>query len=117
MSIDAFYRRKYNRNSYNCAHFVCEVWEYLTGQRIADRMGGLLAPFADRRASFSLRHDFKRLATPESPCIVLMQRPRFPSHVGIYLDGKIFHIRETGVEFQPIDVASFGFKFLRYYKC
>lgn len=117
MSIDKFYRRKYNSDNYNCAHFVCEVWEHLTQNKITEQMQGFLLPVANRRAPFSLRREFTRLLTPESPCIALMLRPGYASHVGIFIDGKIFHIRKTGVEYQPVDVASFGFKTIRYYKC
>ncbi len=117
MSIDRFFNRRYNAHNYNCAHFVCEVWEGLTGVSIAHKFTGLLTPVEDMRAAMSLRSSFERLAGPENPCIVLMQRPRYPSHVGIFIRGRIFHLKETGVEFQPIEIASIGFTKTGYYKC
>lgn len=116
MSIDVFYHRKYNKNTYNCAHFVCEVWKHLTGQCMSSRVPGLLTPAADRHVSFGMMRGLERLAGPRSPCIVVMTRPRFPPHVGIFLNGRVFHIQETGVEYQPIEIASIGFKTLGYYK-
>lgn len=116
MSIDRYFNRRYNAANYNCAHFVCEVWKGLTGVDIAHKFAGLMMPVADTR---TLRNgfSFERLAGPENPCIVLMQRPRYPSHVGIFIRGRIFHLKESGVEFQPIEIASIGFTKMRYYKC
>jgi hypothetical protein len=116
MSIDAFFHKKYERNSYNCAHFVCEVWQSLTGESITQKLAGLLEAPKDRRASFDLRRQFKRLERPESPCLALMQRRGSAPHVGLFLRGRVLHIHETGVEFQPIDVASRGFEKIGFYK-
>ena len=115
-SIDVFFHRKYDRNSYNCAHFVCEVWQSLTGESIAHKLAGLLEAPKDRRASFDLRRQFKRLERPESPCLALMQRRGSAPHVGLFLRGRVLHIHEMGVEFQPIDVASRGFEKIGFYK-
>jgi len=116
VSIDAFFHRKYNRETYNCAHFVSDVWENLTGEGISHKLGGLLRPPKTRQASFALRREFKRLEAPESPCIVLMQRHGSAPHVGIFVRGRVLHIHEMGVEFQPIDVASRGFEKIGFYK-
>lgn len=115
MSIDKFFNRTYERNHYNCAHFVCEVWKDLTGQDISGSMSGFLVPMKERHALPTLRRYFERLEGPRSPCIVLMQRPRYAPHVGIYLRGRVLHIQEHGVEFQPIDVATIGFTQIGYY--
>jgi hypothetical protein len=116
VSIDAFFHRKYNRQTYNCAHFVCDVWESLTGESLAHKLGGLLRPPKTRHASFDLRRQFKRLEAPESPCVVLMQRRGSQPHVGIFVRGRVLHIHEMGVEFQPTDVASRGFEKIGFYK-
>lgn len=117
MSIDAFFHRTYNKQSYNCAHFVSEVWLHLTGEDIALRLSGFLLPVLERRASFSIRRFFKRLERPKSPCVALFLRTGQAPHVGIYLDRKIFHIREGGsVEFQPLNVAAFGFERIHFYE-
>lgn len=115
MNIDEFFNRQYDEDSYNCAHFVCEVWAKLTGESITDAMRGFLQPAQARQAAFSLRRYFDKLDRPESPCIALMQRPRAAPHVGIYLRGRILHITELGVEFLPADVASRGFVTIKYY--
>lgn len=117
MSIDAFFHRSYNRETYNCAHFVCDVWESVTGERIDHRIDGLLKPSSSRHADFGLRRRFRKLVQPESPCIVLMHRKGNAPHVGIFVRGKVMHIHELGVEFQPVDVASRGFNKIGFYTC
>lgn len=117
MSLDAFFNRVYNKESYNCAHFVCDVWESITGNSIDHKLECFLVPSASRHAGFSLRKEFRKLKHPESPCIVLMQRKGNAPHVGLFVRGKVIHIHETGVEFQPVDVASRGFSKIGYYAC
>lgn len=74
MSIDAFLKKRYNRETYNCAHFASEVWESLTGESIGHKLAGLLEPPKSRHVRFDLRRQFVRLEAPESPCLALMQR-------------------------------------------
>lgn len=116
MSVDRYLDRKYNRTSYNCLHFVAEVWEAETGEDAGDRLGALLA--AASGAGLTRKHvrAFTRLDRPESPCFALMERPAGPPHVGIYIRGRILHITERGVEFFPPSIASRGFSSVKYYK-
>lgn len=116
MSIDPFFSRVYNADTYNCAHFASELWQALTGEDIAWKLGGLLSPFDQRTVRPRMFRDFTRLAQPESPCLVIMVRPRTPSHVGVYYEGRVAHITGIGVHYQPVDVASMCFQVVRYYK-
>jgi hypothetical protein len=115
--LDSFFTRRYNRETYNCAHFACEVWEELTGQNIETELAGFLRPPKDRRTDPALRRTFRKLNTPESPCLVLMQRRGSVPHAGVYVRGKVIHIHENGVEFLPVQIASRGFEKLGFYKC
>lgn len=116
MSIDTFFHKKYDRNSYNCAHFVCDVWQHVTGEDLTLRLVGFLQAPANRKAVLSDLRSFQRLQTPQSPCLALMQRRGSAPHVGIFIRGRVLHIHEMGVEFQPIDVASRGFERIGFYK-
>lgn len=115
--IDEFFFKQYNKNTYNCAHLVAEAWLKITGQDINDKLKGFLKPVLARSVGTSLRHEFTRLKAPESPCIVLMNRPGAVAHVGVYYRGKVLHIHATATEYQPLDVASRGFTTVRFYKC
>ena len=117
MSIDKFYSRRYNKDSYNCAHFVAEVWEHLTGVDISTSIAGFLLPPKDRYVRLKIRKSFKRITLPKSPCILIMHRPKSTPHAGLYYNGKVFQIHEKGVEYQPLDVACRGFSKVRFYQC
>ncbi len=115
MSIDQFFNRQYSAGDYNCAHFVSEVWRHVTGEDISQQLSGFLLPPRDRAAKVKIRRRFRRLEKPKSPCIVLMQRPGASAHVGVFILGRVFHIRREGVEFQPLEVVTLGFKTHRFY--
>ena len=117
MSIDKFLDRQYNANTYNCAHFVCEVWAHLTSKSIEEFMYGFLLPVKDRFAEPSIRRNFKRLQKPVHLCIVLMRRPKTTPHVGIYYKNKVLQIERGGVSLLPLDVATLGFTKVSFYKC
>ena len=118
MAFDDYFNKVYNKNTYNCAHFVCDVWEDITGDDIRESFRGFLLPFKSRTATFGMRHRFKRLVEPVEPSIVLMSNRTGTPHVGIYTRGKVLHIRECGgVQYQPLDMATFGHTYRRYYTC
>lgn len=113
--IDEFFFRTYDRNNYNCAHLVAEAWLKITGEDIEAALTGFLRPFRARSVGMSLRHKFVRLQAPQSPCIVLMNRPGAVAHVGVYYRGKVLHIHASGTEYVPLDVARRGFTSARFY--
>lgn len=117
MSVDIYLDRTYDRRSYNCGHFVADVWHDLTGQDISEAVSGLAQPTGKGRAVLKQLRTFSRIREPVSPCIALLSPPRGLTHVGIYLRGRILHITQSGVAFDLIDVASVGFNQVRFYEC
>jgi hypothetical protein len=117
VSIDRFLNRTYDHSRYNCAHFVAEVWNEITGQDITESLAGFLLPPRERSAAFELRRKFIPLRRPETPCIALLQRSGFPPHVGLFINRRILHITESGVHFLPPAIIMFGFKTMRFYRC
>ena len=115
--FDALFTREYDRNKYNCAHLVADAWEIATGKPLPASYGLFTLPIGERRADTALRADFLRLDAPSPPCVVLMTRPRFQPHVGLFWADKVLHITEQGVAFQPLDVVSVGFTKIRFYQC
>lgn len=116
MNIDPYFFREYNENTYNCAHFVCEVWEQYTGEDIRWKLLPLLDTRDKRHAVANLRHNFDKLQTPEEPCIVLAHRRRCGPHVGMFISNKVFHISDVRVELVPLEVFKIGFDGVGYYK-
>lgn len=118
MSIDKYFGRRYNRSKYNCAHFVCEVWADLKGNQLADALREMLCPPSARRVVLSDLRAVRFLKSPEDPCVVYMTSRLNAPHVGIWIRGKVLHIVDNqGVQYQPLDVASLGFKRVRFLAC
>lgn len=119
--IDQYFFKVYNADTYNCLHFAAEVWQDLTGQDILEKLSlGFTVPASESFTLSTARHikrNFTKLSVPESPSLAMMQRARMTPHVGVFFDRRILHITEGGVEFQPPDVASRGFKTVTYYRC
>jgi hypothetical protein len=116
MTIDRFLDRMPHKG-YNCLDFAAEVWFALSGGvDIRERLTGLVGQFAKQGPNVSWFRQFERLSKPVSPCFVVMQRFRFTPHVGIFLDGRILHMTDRGVQFQPLVVARAYFSIIRYYR-
>lgn len=115
-SVDPFLDRRFDRTRYNCLDFAAEVWMAAEGQDVRALLDGLVstAP-ADRRVRREHRRAFVRLDRPHDPCLVLMQRTRSTPHAGVYVRGRILHLKETGVEYQPAHIAALGFDRVGYY--
>ena len=105
--------KKFNKKEYTCANFVCDAWKELTGLEIKNKFGSFLKP--DGKINFKVRKNFQRLEKAISPCIVLMLDKKRSPHVGIFYKNKVIHIKETHVEYQPLDIVSRGFEQVRFY--
>jgi hypothetical protein len=114
-SIDKYFNKRFNSRTYNCAHFVCDVWADLKGFEMAEVLKGFLCAEKDRKAIKKDLNVINFLPKPVSPCVVLMQRPKAAPHVGIYLENKVLHILEASVQYQPLDVATLGFNKIRFF--
>jgi hypothetical protein len=115
MSIDEFLGRMPGPE-YNCFDFVREVWLKMKHEDIAEhKLKRLAGPFRNRKWTVSGMKMFQELTNPVDPCFVVMQRPRAQPHVGIWTDGRVLHLKQSGVEFQPLDVAKWYFTDIRFY--
>lgn len=117
MSLDPLFKKNYDKNYYNCAHFVSDAWELVTGRSISHELSCFLAPSKLRHAPNTLKESWVKLDSPTSPCIVLMRKNRVPPHVGMFFEGRVIHITEIGVQYQPLEVVSRGFANIGFYKC
>ena len=115
-SVDRYLGRRFDRISFTCLDLAREVWRDTTGEDLGERLQGLFAPAAERSLASRHLRAFERLPGPVSPCLVLMRRPRAAPHIGVFLRGRVIHARERGVEFQPLEVVSFGFSLVEFYR-
>jgi hypothetical protein len=114
--FDDLLTKRFDLRQYNCWDLVREVWLRLTGLDLG-------TPELTHHSRFEYEDvveawegvRYTAIEKPQSPCIVLMQRPRHIPHVGVYYEGRVIHIRRAGPQYQPIEVASLGFTTVRYY--
>jgi hypothetical protein len=97
-SVEKYLFDTFNLHDRNCWHFACDVWADLTGKRlhasIEDFHLGALHGYALRQSEH-----LKQIPAPKSPCLVLMQRQRIQPHVGVYVNGKLLHLKESGAAY------------------
>jgi hypothetical protein len=116
-SIDLYLDRM-PKCDYNCMDFIREVWLGLFGENVKDKLDLLCAGvYSDKGVlKFMALKGFTKLVKPQSPCFVVMQRTKISPHVGIYYKGRLLHLRDNGVEYQPLDVAKRYFTKIGFYK-
>lgn len=106
MSIDHLLDRMWSAR-YTCNEFACEAWLHITGENLTTR----LTDFLNGQGEFELLNE------PISPCIVYFKNNEFsPTHVGVFFENKVLHLTGRGVQFMPLEIVSFGFKEVRFYK-
>lgn len=117
MNIDKYFTKVYNEDSYNCAHFVCEFWQELTGEDITHKLLPLLSS-KDKRTAKGMHGNslFTKHKNPVDPCIVVAKRKGNGTHVGVYHNGKIIHITKTRTEFVKPRIFMLMFDVARYYR-
>lgn len=107
--IDQFYGRVWSP-SFTCLAFVAHAWPILSGRPFPDVVAAIDGGLADK----SVGVQFKRLAAPHSPCIVSLKGGG-DNHTGIFWRGKVLHLTKNGVQYQPLEIAAFAFKRVRFY--
>lgn len=117
MSIDKWLDKVYKRNAYTCSDFTREVWFELTGVDIEPALRGLLQAHDGRGLRREHVKHFRALAKPVDPCLIVMQRPRSPVHIGVYIRGKVLQITETGVQYMPVKIATYLYSSHRFITC
>lgn len=116
-SVDKYLSYKFKPNEFTCSDFARLIWLDLTGKDIAVALQGLLQAHDGRGLRREHVRFFRELAAPISPCLVVMQKPRAPVHIGVYLRGNVLHLPESGPEFQPPYVAARAHSSFRFITC
>lgn len=106
MNFDHLLSKNY-QPGYTCYEFTCEAWQHITHENLTERMHN----FLNGSGEFSLLHE------PESPCIAFFYRNnKTPTHVGVFIDGRIIHLGFRGAQYVPLDMLMTTFKEVRFYK-
>lgn len=113
MNIDKFLDQKYNATTYNCGHYVAEVYKELTGVDI-DYI--CKSYYNDTVPEFlNLVRGREKLELPKSPCIAVMKMPNAINHAGIYIEGRILHLTDAGPKFDLMEIVKLHYR-LSFYK-
>lgn len=116
MNTEQFLLKVYHRDTYNCLHFTRDVWIALFDEDITDKLKGLLGHASTRKLGRATFRAFQRLPAPLAPCLVYMLAAGRDPHLGVYVGGKVLHLRKTGPEYLPFELATRGFNKFRFYK-
>lgn len=114
MNTDKYLNKIYNKREYNCAHFVAEVWQDLTGHDLSIELTGFMRKRTDRVVPVGFLKSFVKLKSPKTPSILWLHNKN-ESHVGIYLHGRVLHITEHGVKLELLETLAIGFKKVGFY--
>lgn len=100
--------------TYKCMDFAREVWLAWFGRDVGDDLSLLLSD--DRKLVLSELRGVEKLDRPISPCFVVMQRKFTVPHIGIWLDGQIFHLSAAGAVLDKPKFATRTFTKVSYYR-
>lgn len=108
--------KKYDADAYHCVHFVVDAWRELTQHDLSQQFAPLLQPIASIDAARSVWESFEEIVLPVSPCVVLMRCGADTSHMGVFYDGKVFHMRETGPHGATVPQLRMEYPTMRFFK-
>ena len=97
-SVEKYLFDTFDLHNRNCWHFACDVWADLTGLRLHSSIEDF---HLSALQGYALKQSrcLRPIAAPCSPCLVLMQRERIQPHVGVYVGGKLLHLKESGAAY------------------
>lgn len=96
--------------------FARDVWAELTGEDLKMRFGAIMSREFNLRDTLKAFKKFKQLDEPVNPCLVYATQHGKDPHMGVYFNSSVLHLRPTGPEFLPVELAMRGFTNIRFYK-
>lgn len=115
MNLDWAFSKTYNAHSYNCAHFVIEVWKRCLGLETNCLASFLTGP-SNRSAHKDELRTLTRVCSPGDWDMALFQANRKTPHVGIYLSGRVLHLSENGARWEEVSTIMIAFNKVRFYR-
>lgn len=89
---------EYVVGEYTCSEWASDVWYVLTSVKI----GCTKEP--------SSMKNLKRIKEKISPCVVIMSGKGISPHMGIYKDGRLFHLTPDGAFGHEFDSATRAYR-------
>lgn len=117
MNIRQLFYCVYDPENFHCVHFVLLAAKVIFDQDYTPCFLGLTGPLHETiKTSRNTVHRNKQIKEPKDGCIVLMTYSNQSSHVGLFFDGRIFHLIERGPERITVEQADIIFNRIRYYE-
>lgn len=117
MNIRQLFYCVYDPENFHCVHFVILAAKVIFEKDYTPCFLGLTGPLQETiKTSRNTVHRNKQIKKPKDGCIVLMTYSDQSSHVGLFFDGRIFHLIERGPERITVEQAEIIFNRIRYYE-
>lgn len=112
--LDDFHTKTYHPTEYNCSHFLRDVWLFLKGVDIGPMVGAFNS--GDLRTAMESRKDLVAMDDPIDPSIAwFVTHANDPPHVGVYMEGRIFHMTPEGPRIQDLSFVAAQYKKVKFY--
>ena len=95
--------------SYNCADFFVDACREFLSLSLDSFL-------PDGEFNQELFTKLRRTDKARHGDVVFMRDKNEGSHIGLFYEGKVLHLGEYFVEYQPIEVATRGYKEVRFYR-
>lgn len=105
---------KYDDADYNCLHFACSVYRDITGIDLSADVTELCQSRSQRHVCPDKLSHFVLIDMPIEPCIAVLRSP-VSVHCGVYINGAIVHLDESGIKSQPPHIAQYHYQSVKYY--
>lgn len=104
----------YDDKSYNCLHYAVDKYKAITGVDVELYVSELMTSKDNRTINPAKLANFSQLDTPASPCFAVMRGATV--HAGIYHNGVILHLTETGEQATPLHIAKLQYGTVKFYE-
>lgn len=100
---------RYDKSYYCCEHFLIDAYRHYTGVDLSERLltSGMFNP-KNLKA-------FRAMDKPKQYSIVMFREYQ-KAHVGLWVDGKVLHLEQAGVTWQPLHIVMRAFDRVRFYE-
>ncbi|MBD1224933.1 hypothetical protein IC789_09170 [Acinetobacter seifertii] len=117
MNIRQLFYCIYDPEKFHCVHFVILAAKVIFEKDYTPCFLGLTGPLQETiKTSRNTVHRNKQIKGPKDGCIVLMTYLDQSSHVGLFFQGRIFHLIERGPQRITVEQAESIFNRIRYYE-
>lgn len=103
----------YDDKTYNCLHYAVDKYQAITGVDIGLYVAELMTGKDNRKINPAKLSQFTPLDAPASPCFAVMRGATV--HAGVYHDGLIHHLTESGEQAVPPHIAQLQHGLIKYY--